>query len=170
MQSGWKQTWNTWRSNFGGMKIHRQWKFERKLRKSCGVKVCKLAEYFEVSERIILRIPTWRLFLNFRHVWASSQRAAGCTAWRSTLHLLCSISFLGLRPQFCGISHFAQSLQPHAKTGQRVWPVPITTTQFIIYNPIILLSFDIYHASESHSGSLYNMRRGQRNSWISRIV
>jgi hypothetical protein len=86
------------RSNFRGMKIHRQWKSVRKLRKSCGVKVWKLAGYFEVSEWIILRILTWRLFPNFRHVCErpSGLRAAGSTVWRSTLHLLCSVSCLGL--------------------------------------------------------------------------
>jgi hypothetical protein len=146
------------------MKIHRQWKFVRKLRKSCGVKVWKLAEYFKVSEWIILRILTRRLFLNFRPVCARPRGllAARCDIRRS---IYCAATPVSV----CGISHFRHSLQPNAKTVHQVWPVPITTTQFIIYYPNILPSFDIHHVSELHSGSLYNMRRGQRNSWISSI-
>lgn len=157
-----------WCSNFRGMKIHRQWKFVGKLGKSCGVEVWKLAECFKVSEWIILRILTWRLFLNFLHVCARPSGLHGVT-FDAQLAMQQLLSRSGGR-LFCGISHFRQSLQPHAKPGHQVWPIPITNTQFIIYYPNILPSFDIYHISESHSGALYQTWWGQRNSWISCIV
>ena len=87
----------------------------------------------------------------------ASQRAAGCglrarrcDVRRSTCYAASPVSVR--RPAV--LWHLAFSPVSPApcqdRTAQHVWPVPITTTQFITYYPNIPPSFDIFHASESH--------------------
>ena len=169
MQSGRKQTWNTWRSNFRGMKIHRQWKFVRKLRKSCGLKVWKLAEYFKESEWIILRILTWRLFLKFRHVCArpSGLQAPRCDIRHSTGYAATAVSVW--RPTVLWYLVFS----PVSPAPCQDRTPSLTSTNH--YHPVHSLLSEhpacIWHLScKPHSCSPYDMQWGQRNSWISSIV